>query len=164
MGSLFKPETIKAEKEFQQINAFAANVYNVEVIKVEVVQVEDTNWDNGKPVKIPDVFVDNVKVELHVESTVDGSPVVGADGTAPTFNWLNFWFDPTRTGISKKGPAKSRIMICTLMGWEEKAKINLAVLEDLIVNKKLIGQKCRAIVSLTEAGKNRIDNFMPAKK
>ena len=162
--ALFKQSTVDAEKKFDAINAFKADVYNASVVAVEVVEVDDTNWDSGHPVKNPDIKVDNVRVTLDIESTVDGSPIIGVDGNPPTFTSLSFWFDPTRTGMSKKGPSKARVLITTLMDWDIKEKINLMVLEDLISNGKLIEKKIRCAVSVTEAGKNRIDNFMPAKK
>ena len=161
---LFKESTIAGEKQFGEINPFQANVYNATVMDVEVVEVDETNWDSGHPVKNPDVKVDNVKISLHIDSAVDGSPLVGPDGKDTTFAFLSFWFDPTRTGISKKGPSKARVLLTTLMDWDLKAKINLAVLEDLIVNKKLVGKQIRCNVSVSDTGRNRIDGFLPAKK
>ena len=162
--SLFKPETIQAEKSFNTINPFAANLYNATVTEANVVEVDETDWSMGHPIKNPDVKVDNVQVVMSIDSTVDGTPVIGMDGKDPTFNTLSFWFNPTATGISKKGPSKARSFLCMIMGWDIKEKINLAVLEDLIVNKKLVGKPVRLTVEVNENGKNKIANFLPAKK
>ena len=161
---LFSQETIEQEKEFGEIIPFAANIYNCEVIEVKVVQTEDTNWDSGQPVRVPDTLVDQVQVVFDVQSTFDGSPVTSPDGKDPTFTSLSLWFSPVKTGMSKKGPSRARQFITTVMDWKINDPINLAILEDLIVNKKLIGKKLRLNISVTDKNKNKIDGFLAIKK
>ena len=164
---LFKAETYQLEKEKNDINPFAPNVYNCTVQEVKVVEVNGTDWSSGNPVKT-DKKVDNIKVFLTVDSCVDGSPVIGMNGHPTTFNTVISWIDPLKTGITKKGATKARVFLTTLMDWPLDQEINTSILEDLIVNNKMIGRTIRATIGIVEkedgSKNNKIENIFPAKK
>lgn len=126
---------------------FAENMYVANVSEIEITQEQGTDWSGGMPVKT-DEMVDQVRVTFILEKPVDGETLYNVDGEEAEYNSTRFWFDPIRTGHSARGPSKARQFLCAAMGWDTDVDIDLAVLEDLIVNKKLLGKQLKLYISL----------------
>lgn len=156
--SLFNADTLEKEAQWNKpIIPFAENFYLCTIQNVEVVEVDKTDWTTGFPVKTNEKE-QNVKVTFALPE--DSKAI---DGTEPTFNTISYWFDPTKTGISKRGPTKAREFLTTLMDWDLKAKIDTTILQDLIENNKMIGKEIKLMISVVNrddgSQKNKIEKF-----
>lgn len=166
--SLFKKSTYDtAANVGAQFVPFAENMYEAEIVTVEIKEQEATDWSGGHPVKTGEME-DCVEVTFFLSKPIDGDKLLDINGKESEFMNMKFWFHPAKTGIGKKGPSKARQFLCAALNLKPDVKIDLAFLEDVIVEKKLINKPIKLYISAASntegVVRNKIERFVEFKE
>ena len=162
--SLFSKETLEKAKEAQKaFTVYKEDFYTCSVLDWKVVQVPATDWSSGAPVKT-DEMIDNVQFTLSLLKPSEGKDVLDVNDVKAETYTIGYWADPTKTGMTKKGPAKARQFFTAVMGLDVGAPITIDLLEKWLPEIK--GKQLKAYISVIKDkegnSKNRIEKF--AKK